>query len=489
MFWKFLSLDWKAFVRAPNFSTKLILKILIAFSALYFILLFAAMGLLVYDMIQDTNPDAEPIGLLSKYALYYIFGDLVFRFFMQKLPVTHIRPLLILPIKKSKIAFHTLFKGYNNFFLWIHIVFLIPLVIRFGFEGYPLQNLIPWAVSFFCFIGLNVMFNTLIGNNKIIFGILLAFIGGISLIHFYTDLDYLSYFGAFFEFFYYKPWAVILAIAIFLASAYYLYKEYLNSLYLDTGMKLEEEKKREFKFLENLGSQNHFLQNDIRLILRNKRSRGTLFMSLFLFLYGLYFFKNTDVFELGNGAMLLLFSIFITGAFLLNFGQFVPSWDSSYYPLLMSQNIRYRDYIISKWKIVLWGAVIFGAASMLYLLKDPLLIYPLVAAILFNIGMNSFLVLITGAFIKTPIDLTQNNKMFGDSKSFNFQALLMNLPMFALPMMLFFVVGFFANPLYGYYTVGGIGLLGLLFKNKFIDMAESLYQKRKYETLEAYKSN
>lgn len=489
MFWKFLSLDWKAFVRAPNFSTKLILKIVMVFSALYFIALFAALGFLSFDMIQELAPDAEPISLLSKYVLYYIFGDLVFRFFMQKLPVAHIRPLLLLPIKKSKIAFHTLFKGYNNFFLWIHIVLLIPLVIRFGTEGYPLQNLIPWVVSIFCFIGLNVMFNTLMDKSKLIFGILLAFIGGITLIHFYTNLDYLSYFESFFQFFYFKPWTVIFAILLFLGSAYYLYKEYVKSLYLDTGMKLSEETKREFKFLENLGSQNHFLQNDIRLILRNKRSRGTVFMSFFLFLYGFFFFKDIDIYDLGNGARLLVFSIIITGALLINFGQFVPSWDSSYYPLLMSQNIRYKDYIISKWKIVLWGAVIFGALSMVYLFKDPLLIYPLAASILFNIGMNSFLILLTGAFIKTPIDLTQNNKMFGDSKSFNYKALLMNLPMFALPIMIFFVVGFFIDPIYGYYAVGGFGLLGLVFKNKFIDIAEDIYQKRKYETLEAYKSN
>jgi hypothetical protein len=33
---------------------------------------------------------------------------------------------------------------------------------------------------------------------------------------------------------------------------------------------------------------------------------------------------------------------FVSGGFLITFGQFVPSWDSSYYQLMMTQNIPQR---------------------------------------------------------------------------------------------------------------------------------------------------
>ncbi len=44
--------------------------------------------------------------------------------------------------------------------------------------------------------------------------------------------------------------------------------------------------------------------------------------------------------------------IFVSGGFLFTFGQFVPSWDSSYYQLMMTQNIPYKGYLSSKWWLI-----------------------------------------------------------------------------------------------------------------------------------------
>ena len=50
--------------------------------------------------------------------------------------------------------------------------------------------------------------------------------------------------------------------------------------------------------------------------------------------------------------------VFVSGGFLITFGQFVPSWDSSYYGLMMTQNISYRDYLNSKWWLMIIGTAI-----------------------------------------------------------------------------------------------------------------------------------
>ena len=44
--------------------------------------------------------------------------------------------------------------------------------------------------------------------------------------------------------------------------------------------------------------------------------------------------------------------VFVTGIFLINFGQFIPAWDSGYYKLLMSQNIPYKEYLQSKYLLM-----------------------------------------------------------------------------------------------------------------------------------------
>jgi hypothetical protein len=50
--------------------------------------------------------------------------------------------------------------------------------------------------------------------------------------------------------------------------------------------------------------------------------------------------------------------IFVSGGFLITFGQFVPSWDSSYYQLMMTQNIPYKGYLSSKWWLMVIATIV-----------------------------------------------------------------------------------------------------------------------------------
>ena len=66
---------------------------------------------------------------------------------------------------------------------------------------------------------------------------------------------------------------------------------------------------------------------------------------LFLF-YGLIFFTQETYQEMP--AMLMFAALFVTGGFTLNYGQFIPAWDSAHYKMLMSQSFKYRKFLESK---------------------------------------------------------------------------------------------------------------------------------------------
>src|SRR5690606_24239475 len=110
----------------------------------------------------------------------------------------------------------------------------------------------------------------------------------------------------------------------------------------DTGLSVKhaEARTENFTWLDKYGTLGTFLKNDIRLIKRNKRSKQTVWVSLMFLFYGLLFFSNAMEFYRGEGWRIFA-GIFVSGGFLFTFGQFVPSWDSSYYPLMMTQNISY----------------------------------------------------------------------------------------------------------------------------------------------------
>ena len=80
--------------------------------------------------------------------------------------------------------------------------------------------------------------------------------------------------------------------------------------------------------------------------------------------YGIIFVPSEEI--LGSGFLFFGY-LFSTGGFLFMFGSFVPSWDSQYYPLMMTQNIEYKEYLNSKWSLMIIGTVISTVlASFIY---------------------------------------------------------------------------------------------------------------------------
>ncbi len=206
---------------------------------------------------------------------------------------------------------------------------------------------------------------------------------------------------------------------------------------------------------------------------------------LFLF-YGLLFFSGAI--ETYEGPVWKIFAgIFVSGGFLFTFGQFVPSWDSSYYPLMMSQNIKYKDYLNSKWYLVVIATLVstIVASPYLYFGWDAYLAV-LVGAI-YNMGVNSYLVLWGGAYIKTPIVLSSNKKAFGDKQSFNLKTMLLTIPKVLLPVLVYGLGHYLINPTAGYIFVVLTGVVGFAFKNVAFKQIEKVYKKEKYKTLMAYK--
>ena len=106
---------------------------------------------------------------------------------------------------------------------------------------------------------------------------------------------------------------------------------------------------------------------------------------------------------------------------------------------------------------------------------------------IYNIGLNSFLVLFTGAYTRTAIDLESAKGAFGDKKAFNVKTLLFSLPQMIIPILLFGIGLLLDNIYIGIALIAIIGLLGLLFKSRIFILIERIYQKEKYKTIVAYK--
>lgn len=483
MFKKFLYLEWKAFTRSSSFAKSLVMKILMIFGAIYFTIVFLALGIGAFYLIKKANLD--PLLMVNKFLIYYLIMDLVVRLFLQKIPVMNIRPLLVLPIKKPTIVNFSLGKTALSFFNWLHAFFFLPFSIVLIIEGYDVLSVILWHLGIVALIYINNFLNIILNNKDNLYAIFIGIVLVLGGCQYYHIFDITNYTSVFFGGLFHTKWLFLLPVLVLVGLYFYTFRYFKSNSYLDSGLSSKHEiaKTENLTWLNQFGTLGTFLKNDIKLIKRNKRSKTTVGMSFLFLFYGLIFFTNPH-----QPAIMHIFAgIFVSGGFLFTFGQFVPSWDSAYYPLMMTQNISYKNYLTSKWWLIViaTGISTILASFYLYFGWHPYLC--VVVGAIYNIGVNSHLVLFAGAYTKTPVDLASSQGAFGDKKAFNIQTMLISLPKLLLPLMLYGLGYFLLSPNYGLLFVAIAGLLGFAFRDKMFIIIEKVYRKEKYKTIDAYK--
>lgn len=482
----FVSLEWKQFSRSSYFQKGLAIKILLAFGALYFLAMAIFLGIGVVFGLEEAFPEKDPFKVLNNYLIYYVLGDLAFRYFLQQLPVMNIKPLLILPIKRSAVVRFLLLKTNLSFFNILPLFFFIPIAGVLLFKSYDVVGTLVWLLSFIC-IGFSINYaNFLINKTKVYFFIILGLVATLLALNFYGIIDIASYFGtAFYAIYTDLYWILIPMILLYLLfkiNYNFIFKQF----YIDGAIveKASDVKSYDLSFLDRFGKLSIFLKNDVKMILRNARPKQVLLTSFFFLFYGLIFYTQDMYSEIP--VVLAFASMFITGGFLLTFGQLVPSWDSEYYKLMMSQNIPYRQYLESKLYLMIFATLISIILSLPYLYFGWDIYAMILAGGLFNIGLNTFITLYGGALNRVPVELNQKAKAFSNTNGFSPAQLLISLPKIFGPMLLFYIPYKLINFDAGLIVLGLSGVVGLLLKNVFLNKIEKVYQKGKYKTIAAF---
>jgi len=394
---------------------------------------------------------------------------------------------LTLPINKSTIVHFSLGKTSLSFFNWTHAFFFLPFTVVLLMKGYGFHAIL-WHIAMFALLYFNNFINVLINNKNSVFYSLLAVVAGLGAAQYFKVFDITDYTQPFFQAMYTTSYLFLIPIVLMVVSYYFSFQFFKSNLNLDEGLakKSEEAKTQNFTFLDQFGTLGTFLKNDIRLLTRNKRSKTTLIMSVVFIFYGLLFFtKSIDAYD--SPFMKIFAGIFVSGGFLFTFGQFIPSWDSAYYQLMMSQNIPYKEYIKSKWWLMVIGTAISTVLASFYLYFGLHTYLMIVVGAIFNIGVNSHLVMLGGSFVKTPIDLSTSKQAFGDKQAFNVKTMLISIPKLLVPMLLYAAGYYLFSPNIGLLFVALAGILGFAFRNKVFSIIEKIYKTEKYATIAAYK--
>ena len=484
----FLNLEWKAFFRSASFGKSLGIKIFMGFMALYFIVAFLGTGIMLYPGLKKFYPEQDPLKIVNSFLFFWILGDLLFRFFFQKLPVMSVKPLLTLPIGRNKIVNYVLGKSALSFFNFLPLFAIIPFGITLLIKDYSLTSVLIWMLALIITTliinFLNFIIESFSAETELSFLPVIVITGGLFALDYFNIISFKTLIGDAFNAIYESPIFVLALLLILIVLYVFNFKLLHKKLFLDSGLKTEvkEVNASNLEWTKSFGDIAPFMQLDLRLIWRNKRTKSSVWMLAIGLLYGLFFYPQPKYQSIEF--FFIFIGIFSTGIFLINFGQFVPAWDSGYYKLLMSQNIKYEQYLKSKFTLMALSVVILFVLGIPYVYFGWKILFAHFAAAIYNIGVNTHVILWGGSFNRKKIDLSQK-------AAFNYQGTgavqwLIGIPLLLFPMILFAILNWLASFEIACIVLIVMGVLGIIFHQKLMRFITEKYLESKYKMIDAF---
>ncbi|MGY6562714.1 MAG: DUF5687 family protein [Luteibaculaceae bacterium] len=489
MFKTLTALRWKEFTRvgymgsgALNSAGGIVFFISIAVN---YLLLAFFLGFILNKLF----PDFAPVVLVNKYLIYVFLIDFVARFFTQSLQKINLRSFLLLPVKRENLSKYLIGGGFLELGNVSILFFLIPFGLRSVQYDFGLLAALAWIVAVFLFAASEIMIVSVIkrkfGNKPIIGIIPIIAIVIFLFLEFYFGIDLLRGFSVyFFGLALFNPLFVILFVLLLYLTFFLCTKFYNSLMYLDNEKvsysKLDQ---LELSYFEKFGVSMKLVQQDLRLILRNKRPRAILFMSIIFLFYGLIFFLNPE--RLSSPAFLLFIAIFSTGIFVTNYGQFILAWESENFDFYLSNNVSFYQFYQAKYLLM---AFFIGFATFFfsfYGFFDPILIVYGIVAGLYNLGVNIPLMLWFSVYNRKRIDLSKGASF--NYEGFSASHYLVLLPSLLGPFLIYFLVKFISSTEIALASLALLGVLGILFRNHIIAYCSSRLKARKYIISNAFR--
>ena len=487
MFKRFLGLEFKSFFRGSSLGVNLAMKILRIIGICFFVLWLISISFIAYFYVQE-EMEQDPLKIISRFLIIGWVVDLVFKYMLQQIPTQNIKPFLTLNIPKKVVVNYTLIKTFLTPLSWFNSIFLITFCGILAFNSYSLIGILAWFVGLSSLFYLNNFLNLLFNDKENIaigVGILIA---AFFALNYYEIIPVLSYSERVLYSFYEKPYLAVIPVLLFAALWKVTYNYIRKGFYLDEGLEAKKEigKTENIAFLNKYGAIGTFINNDIKMLKRNKVTKGVLIGSFMFLFYGLLMFAN-DMYS--TPAWMMFMGLFVTGGFQFTFGQRVPAFDSAYYPLMMTQNVPYKEYLKAKWWLMNIVTAVSIVIALFYAYFGWNVYFAFFAAGLYNIGVNSQFTLLSGAYNKNLIDLNAKEKRVGQKNTFTFKAIILAIPKMLLPMVVYGAMNYFFGISAAVISIAVLGLLGFVFREKIFDIIIKKYKTEKYSTIEAFKKD
>jgi hypothetical protein len=480
--------------RAKYFSQGWGVKILMGFLVLYFGGAFLLLGIFMPEVLTKTHPSAPSLtGLFNSFILYYFLVDLAMRFFLQDLNLLSVQHYLLQNIRKSKVINFLLGTSIFSFFNLIPLFFIVPFAFRGVKPEMSTGPALLWLLSLLMVV-LSSHFIVIFVKRAAAVRqwVFFVFAGVVALLLGANALDYLSLSQVSAKLFSGLGQLWFIAIPFALVALSYLanFRFLQKQSYIDQWKKQgKEASTQSFGYLESKGALGTMIANELKLILRNKRTKSILVMTVIFCAYGLLFYAGDDVLEgVYQGFGWKIFAgIFMTGIFMINYGQFLIGWEGAYFDGILTRAYPMQTFFKAKFWLLVFSAVITYVLTLGYVYFTIDALWINTACFIYNVGVNSFVLLFASTYQKKKIDLSKGS-------AFNYQGtsatqFIIVLPLMILPILIFQAFNIFDKPYYGLGALAAAGLISLAFSKAWFNEIAKNFQEKKYKNAAGFREN
>jgi len=486
----FYSHIWKSFIRNERWRRSIFVRIIYILLILYFLLAFFMLGYDINKILATAGGD--PVDKFNSFLLWYLAIDLLIRCMMQPVPALQTVPYLRLSIRRSRLTKYILVRSMANIFNILPLLVIVPFSVK---TLIPVQGNIAGMVYIAGFVLLLILNNflalliELLARRKYIFylipiGIITA-LGllprlGISLekpsIGLGQGLSHASPF-------------IYGTIAAALFGTLILTRRVIhNYLYLD----IIGSKSRNYSsgtlgsnVFRKMGDTGRYVSLEIYLLLRNKRPRQTMLMVPFFLVYFLFMVISNH--SMQSPFFLFLIVTMLTGFGAVSYGQFMFSWESTYFDSIMARKNNFANYIKAKYYLMAGMTLImFIPILTTFLITKQVDIYLLFSILLFSLGVTPFVVMFMGTYNDGRVDL--NSGTFMNYQGVKGSQFLLSFIFVMLPYGVYSLFKFMFNDATGKISIALPGLILIFLHNWWIEkLIIRRFYIRKYKNLEGFR--
>ncbi|MBN1185582.1 MAG: hypothetical protein JXB49_25070 [Bacteroidales bacterium] len=438
-------------------------------------------------MINKLLPNTDPVAIINNFLIYYLSVNIFIQYYLHKEINIKFSAYLSLPINRLKLIIYYLIHspfsvlnfslllfiipfsiinilpvfGTLTFILYLSsIIFLLIITSYFvmllkGLTHYSIYfGIVPW-ISLIIPILLKTVFNISLGNltTKCFSRIVQGQINFPSLLFFLILVLFL------------------LNISLIKRTFYQTHDD-IQSSFGDVGNP---------KILFSNKSQSIYSVLAQRLILRNRRLQFVMLTSVCFIILFYYIFLHKQL----DFCFLFVMCVLLNGIFGYMLGQYLFSWESSFFDFLSVTNFHIVKYLIANYLLYVKSSFFVLIILLTLVLQKKMELHLLLTSFLFNCGIGYFIVLFMATFNKTRIEL--NSTPLFDTRNYNSAQILTLVLTLVVPYLILLVLTSFLSQNVSLAIIDIISFLSLLYYKKWFKRISQHLIYRKYINLEGYR--